>query len=1151
MAALSSSSRESSFWETLTPYSESELYESEIMADASATVSKRAHDDTVQEFPNKRIKAENVHIIAHDSLIHDPISKLPYGTQYLLAYYISSGQLSVSKLMNGFLNELQGSSVQANEQLSKLFKRDDIRSSSPLEEQMFAQEFATNSPWQELDKEEEVLARHPFAGLGNHSDYPGWYGGKVAFRGKVAKDGDRSYRVVLDDVALGSSCRFARRFGSKSLIRIKVPDSIFYDSNNSLNEFFQNSFIIWNHVFQTLYAKDNNVFLVRVDCEMLPDRSIHKVPGTSWEEYLAWFNPLDKNMKQPVSKWAARFALGFSNSVPGPSICTENILVEDDVVSAEGSEMTDGCGFCNFKLLAHIREHFELEKIPTAIQFRLGGYKGMLILRVDDDHVTTAEDPFKIWVRPSQTKIRGQPSDPGHNTLDLLRTSYIRTPSQISPETIINISENSFSRTENPVHQALPELMEKALTEMVESLTVWEGEDAMYRLWANVDRAGGVSSMRRAREIVGQQRFKGLGYKDYEDEDEDEDDKQIDKESDGDLDSMRGKRSTAWWPDQVSGCPSSLEETVMYLLDGGFTPQKCPILREKLQKVVETKIESKIEKMKIVVTHSATAFAIPDPFGVLEPDEIQLKSTNYNLKMPNGTMSNMVLGDVLVGRNPCKVPSDMRKVKAVEHPRLYKYTDVIVCPIKGKRRFIDYLAGGDYDGDTLLTIWEPSLVDPFSNADERFSLEPEAVNPNSEKSCFLAPKETVAEFLECLKQLTSAEGRRAEVQKHLLGALRGTQLVGKYSVLHDNAVYKHGYSSPQAVLLAYKFCKVLDGPKSGLRLKDGVMKQDLRDFGGNTIGPAWKDPKRKKNAGPSNLTYLQRSATGYIRGAFIMDRMQEASKDLSASLFRRTQELFAPLGWEEIHDRDLERPWVEECERVERELKEAKEVSITKADSDAAAAAVPLHSSAGSSSSSSTITADSSNNTLAGSSATITTTDTTSIKLVIAQAKERDLERIRQHVIRCYKLHENTVKALASSKRHRESLTKRRSSGTHRDEGGGGDSSNIGVIEGGADFTNLPITRRQDILRKVSKEFHEGPKPEEMQVYTSEMEIARLRASFAFIYDLECNKRRRKWSRFPFDVAARELCAIKASAAGPWKTVKGSFYEKFKMAKMI
>ena len=230
--------------------------------------------------------------------------------------------------------------------------------------------------------------------------------------------------------------------------------------------------------------------------------------------------------------------------------------------------------------------------------------QGMLVLRQED---SSPGDSLKVWVRPSQTKIKGQPTDPGHLTLDLLRMSYVRTPAQISSEVIINISENSFGpNMSNASHDVLPELMEKALMDMVENFTTWEGPDAMYKLWATVEKAGGVNLMRKGRDMVGQQRFMGLGNRDYEDEDDSKDEAIKDKD-DGEFDS----KSVAWWPDQISGCPSSLEETVMYFLDAGFTPQRCPVLREKLKKILETKISNKIDKMKIVINYSATAFVIP------------------------------------------------------------------------------------------------------------------------------------------------------------------------------------------------------------------------------------------------------------------------------------------------------------------------------------------------------------------------------------------------------------------------------------------------------------------------------------------------------------------------------------------------------------
>lgn len=70
-----------------------------------------------------------------------------------------------------------------------------------------------------------------------------------------------------------------------------------------------------------------------------------------------------------------------------------------------------------------------------------------------------------------------------------------------------------------------------------------------------------------------------------------------------------------------------------------------------------------------------------DPYEVLGPDEIQIKSSRRNLTGIDGLETDIILGDVLVisvvshynpslllmltyqiTRNPCKVPTDVRKV---------------------------------------------------------------------------------------------------------------------------------------------------------------------------------------------------------------------------------------------------------------------------------------------------------------------------------------------------------------------------------------------------------------------------------------------------------------------------------------------------------
>jgi RNA-dependent RNA polymerase len=80
----------------------------------------------------------------------------------------------------------------------------------------------------------------------------------------------------------------------------------------------------------------------------------------------------------------------------------------------------------------------------------------------------------------------------------------------------------------------------------------------------------------------------------------------------------------------------------------------------------------------------------------------------------------------------------------------------------------------------------------------------------------------------------------------------------------------------------------------------------------------------------------------------------------------------------------------------------------------------------------------------------------------------------------------------------------------------------------GALFTELPIEMRQDKIRALSQEFASWPGPED--VLMEESEMRRVRASFAYYHDtveVGARKGELKWTRFPFDVAMRDLCAIK------------------------
>lgn len=233
------------------------------------------------------------------------------------------------------------------------------------------------------------------------------------------------------------------------------------------------------------------------------------------------------------------------------------------------------------------------------------------MLAIRDDDIGNSED-MKVWVRDSQIKIaypEGIPLGKAHLTIDLLRTSHLSTPSRISSEIIINLAENGVKTS------VFVNLLKTSINEVIHGLTTWEGHDAMFNLWCAVERTGGVLAGRRAREAVGEARVRGYRNRSADEEDLDED--EGDEEGDSPLGNSPAQRSVAWWADQVSGCPSTLEDTVLVLLDSGFTPQTSPVLREKLKQVVAKTIKNRMRKLRFDLPQSCTAFAIPGMFLML------------------------------------------------------------------------------------------------------------------------------------------------------------------------------------------------------------------------------------------------------------------------------------------------------------------------------------------------------------------------------------------------------------------------------------------------------------------------------------------------------------------------------------------------------
>jgi RNA-dependent RNA polymerase len=105
------------------------------------------------------------------------------------------------------------------------------------------------------------------------------------------------------------------------------------------------------------------------------------------------------------------------------------------------------------------------------------------------------------------------------------------------------------------------------------------------------------------------------------------------------------------------------------------------------------------------------------------------------------------------------------------------------------------ISKGDYDGDRVMVIWDSKIVEPFKNADDRFSLPPPKLDDK-----FELQNEMVSEILANIRHRSD---RIDHLQNYLLASLKSPSVVGEMSSCHDRAVYYAGYDHPDAHMLAY------------------------------------------------------------------------------------------------------------------------------------------------------------------------------------------------------------------------------------------------------------------------------------------------------------------------------------------------------------
>ncbi|KAG9313859.1 RNA dependent RNA polymerase-domain-containing protein [Chiua virens] len=857
-----------------------------IMDDVSDPSSPSPSPDTLpQPGPAKRLHAN---ASANTSPAHDKLAQslldansLAWGTIYEIARGVTKGQWTWSEVTREKIDQLRGTNAQAANKVAAII----LHGREPPRD-------AAAELWTEYDREQDAILENKGRGLGGMGAWKGkddWYGGRIQQVGRLVRNNNR-YSIQLEKPEIRRSHRFSRFLGSRRIMQVRVPDNLLYNKQGEEVRSLLSShkFILCGRVFLPFHAKEGSMYMIETNQDF--ERDARDQDGDQFRlslwDFTDWHNPFRRNNKQPISKWSTRWALGLSTSVPTIELDPQHIYeIEDINVSPKDWEgktpaekvLTDGCGFINGAALTQIMRVMKYGSRPTAVQGRIGGSKGMWVLHPDPLE-QVSDGPAKIWTRPSQTKIKlGSSFHLGHSQriFDLLAPSRVTGPSRLSSQTLINLSYNGIE------HGMLKELMAMGLKEEIQSFIDWTQPQSMVMVWNAVEKAGHITVTRLRRMLGGQARALGLGQLRPSDD-------QGQEEEEDDTDHVQlladiGHR-------KFSGQPVTLHETVLELLQAGFHPLRLDYLFQKLESIIGLVLDDYVEKFHIPVKESCEAYIIPDPYGVLEEGQIHFRSSELIISPSTGEQTDIIIGDVLISRNPTRLPSDIQKVKAVAHPKLSNYFNVIVFPIKGKQSLASFLGGGD----TVMLNWYKPLVDQFRGS----SL---CTAPTDLSDFFEREVEHVRDFDRRVSKLEQKLAQQA-VQKVLLLGLAETR-VGLYSKFHDTAVYEFGYADSKAIHLAYMFTTCLDASKTGLRVKPPVFDSDMKHWGTKKPWYAWRLEQGKGKNNDQMQLLRQRDSQ-----AFILDVLVAEGDNLRKEALEEYRRLKVHTMKE---DQDLSRPWNE------------------------------------------------------------------------------------------------------------------------------------------------------------------------------------------------------------------------------------------------
>ena len=199
-----------------------------------------------------------------------------------------------------------------------------------------------------------------------------------------------------------------------------------------------------------------------------------------------------------------------------------------------------------------------------------------------------------------------------------------------------------------------------------------------------------------------------------------------------------------------------------------------------LQKVKK----SAAQKLKIPIEKSRNVYGVCDPSGTLKPKTVFFQPTIRGRPI--------ILNDkqVVVAKNPCYHPGDMRILRCMDVPECHHLVDCVVFPTEGRRPHPDEIAGSDLDGDKFFVCWDDDLV------------------PKKEENPCQYPAAKPK------KKLTNPT--REDFLKYF--ARYSNSTVSRLNTLFDRWADAEGINSTQCKMVAALFSRAIDAAKTGERV---------------------------------------------------------------------------------------------------------------------------------------------------------------------------------------------------------------------------------------------------------------------------------------------------------------------------------------------